>query len=428
VLLTIEKLIYGGDGLARIAGNDGRNKAVFVPFVIDGERVEASTVEEKPGFARAGLDNVVEASAQRVDPPCPHFFRCGGCQYQHISYEHQLQAKAAIQLESLQRVAKVTRTEPPIIHASPPWNYRNRTRMKVHTLGEFAIGYYRFRSHELLPVSECPISSPLINRALVKIWELGRAGKIRNVEEIEFFADADDKRLLIELFAADPRGADVHRAAESIRESMPEVAGVWAFRRQRDEEAPAAEGNLLSGENALTYRTKHADYRVSGGSFFQANRHLMDELVSIVCDGERGTLALDLYAGVGLFSLVLAKSFEKVAAAEIAPASADDLHANAPRNVKSARVTTEDFLQRTPLKQRPDLVVVDPPRGGLGKRVTDALAQLSPARITYVSCDPTTLARDLHALLGAGYKVSELHLVDLFPQTFHMESVVKLSR
>ena len=428
MLLTIEKLIYGGDGLARIAGNDGRNKAVFVPFVIDGERVEASTVEEKPGFARAGLDNVVEASAQRVDPPCPHFFRCGGCQYQHISYEHQLQAKAAIQLESLQRVAKVTRTEPPIIHASPPWNYRNRTRMKVHTLGEFAIGYYRFRSHELLPVSECPISSPLINQALAKIWELGRTGNIRGVEEIEFFADADDQRLLIELFAADPHSADVLRTAEAIGAAMPEVAGVWAFRRQRDEEAPPSEGTLLSGDRALTYRTAHNDYRVSGGAFFQTNRHLTDALVSLVCDEEHGTLALDLYAGVGLFSLALAKSFDKVTAAEIAPTSADDLHANAPRNVKAVRATAEDFLQRNPPKQRPDLVVVDPPRGGLGKRVTDALARLAPTRIIYVSCDPTTLARDLHALLGAGYKVSELHLVDLFPQTFHMESVVKLSR
>jgi 23S rRNA (uracil1939-C5)-methyltransferase len=209
---------------------------------------------------------------------------------------------------------------------------------------------------------------------------------------------------------------------------MPEITGVWAFRRQRDEEAPATEATFISGERALTYRTINAEYRVTGGSFFQTNRHMVEELVSIVCDGQPGALALDLYAGVGLFSVPLAKHFEKVIAAEIAPSSADDLLANVPRNTKAIRATTEDFLSRHAPKQRPDLVVVDPPRGGLGKRVTDALAKLAPPRIAYVSCDPTTLARDLHELLGAGYAIDELHAVDLFPQTFHIESVVKLRR
>lgn len=428
MLLSIEKLIYGGDGLARIPSDGGRNKAVFVPFVVDGERIEASITEEKPGFARAAVQQISEASLARVEPPCPYFFRCGGCQYQHFNYEHQLEVKAAIQLESLQRVAKLSRDEPPVVHASPPWNYRNRTRMKVKTDGGFAIGYYKFRSHELLAVEQCPISSPRINRALTKIWDLGREGAIRGISEIEFFADAEDKRLLIELFAADPAGADVRRSADFLRERIPGVVSVWGFPRQRDDEAPPAEGRLLGGQDALIYATKQAEYRVSGGSFFQTNRHLTDELVSIVCDGESGALALDLYAGVGLFSSVLAKNFEKMVAAEIAPSSADDLHANVPRNVKAVRATTEEYLSRNSPKQRPELVVVDPPRGGLGKRVTDALTKLMPPRLTYVSCDPTTLARDLHALLGAGYKLQELHLVDLFPQTFHMESVVKLAR
>jgi len=216
--------------------------------------------------------------------------------------------------------------------------------MKLSADRNFAIGYYRFRSHELLPVEQCPISSPLINRALSAIWELGRAGKIHGVSEIEFFADAEDQHLLIELFAADPGGGELRKTAKAIRERIPEVTGVWAFRRQRDEEAPPTEGTLLAGDAALTYRTAQAEYRVSGGSFFQTNRHLIDELVSIVCNGERGALALDLYAGVGLFSSVLATSFDKLYSAEIAPSSADDLHTNAPRNVKAVRFTTEDYL------------------------------------------------------------------------------------
>jgi 23S rRNA (uracil1939-C5)-methyltransferase len=206
---------------------------------------------------------------------------------------------------------------------------------------------------------------------------------------------------------------------------------VWAFHRQRDfeqEDTPSGNGDLLAGKASVEYRAARATYRVSGGSFFQTNRHLVDELVATVCDGERGALALDLYAGVGLFSRPLASQFDKVIAAEISPASAADLHANLPRNAKAVRATTEEYLQRSAPKQRPDLVVVDPPRGGLGKRVMDALARMSPPRINYVSCDPATLARDLHALLGSGYTIAELHLVDLFPQTFHIESVVKLKR
>jgi 23S rRNA (uracil1939-C5)-methyltransferase len=431
VLLQIEKLIYGGDGLARLASDEGRSKAVFIPFVLEGEQIEATLSEEKPGFARARAHNIIASSSRRTEPPCPYFFRCGGCQYQHTSYEHQLEIKAAIQLETLRRVAKIERSEQPIIHPSAPWNYRNRTRMKLNTDGDFAIGYYRFRSHDLLPVTECPISSPLINRVLTHIWELGRAGRIRGVNEIEFFADTDDSRLLIELYAADPRSPDVKRTAESMSKAITEVAGVYGFNHQRDlqqEDTPSGAGELLSGAPALDYRTASATYRVSGGSFFQTNRHMADELISIVCHGERGVLALDLYAGVGLFSLPLAKQFDKVVAAEVAPSSAADLHFNLPRNAKAVRATTEDYLQRSTPKQRPDLVVVDPPRGGLGKRVTDALARMSPPRITYVSCDPATLARDLSALLGVGYKIAELHLADLFPQTFHIESVVKLVR
>src|ERR1039458_6360258 len=176
MLLSIEKLIYGGDGLARtLPGADGRSMAVFVPFVLPGERVEAEIQQEKPGFARGSVAQLIEASPDRVEARCPYFGQCGGCHYQYIPYERQLEFKAEILRETLQRIAKIKiELKPELrLHASPPWNYRNRTRLQVQTAPEFALGYYRFGSHEFLPVRECPISSPLLNRVIARITELG---------------------------------------------------------------------------------------------------------------------------------------------------------------------------------------------------------------------------------------------------------------
>ncbi|HEV2691096.1 MAG TPA: TRAM domain-containing protein, partial [Bryobacteraceae bacterium] len=197
MLLSIEKLIYGGDGLARTAaGADGRSMAVFVPFVLPGERVEAEIAHQKPGFARSLVTRLVEPSAERVAARCPYFQQCGGCHYQHIPYERQLEFKVGILRETFLRVAKIELREEIKLHASPPWNYRNRARLQVKTAPEFALGYFRFGSHELLPVAECPISSPLIQRAMARLVELRGCECPQQVEEVEFFADAADERML----------------------------------------------------------------------------------------------------------------------------------------------------------------------------------------------------------------------------------------
>ena len=175
--LKIEKLVYGGDGLARLPADDrGPGKTVFVPFTLEGEAVEAAVSEQEAGFARAQSRKLLEPSPDRVQPGCPYFMRCGGCHYQHASYTHQLKAKSDILLETLRRTAKIELPCELRIHASPEWNYRNRTRLKVQTTPEFALGYYKFRSHHLLPVERCPISSSLINRAIGEFSEAGRSG------------------------------------------------------------------------------------------------------------------------------------------------------------------------------------------------------------------------------------------------------------
>lgn len=438
MLLNIEKLIYGGDGLARLpADARGRGKAVFVPFVLAGERVEAVLTEEKPGFARAEATAIIEPSRHRVPSPCPHFGRCGGCHYQHTTYEQQLEIKKEILRENLRRIAKLELQREIQVHPSPPWNYRNRSRFQLRTRPDFAAGYFKFSSHELLAVEECPISSPLINRALGALWQAGRAGKaVESVREVEFFANGDDSRILVEfLCAPEARRAAVRAWAEELCATMPEFVGVAAF---REPQKGIQEPLVAVGASELTYQTKTAAYRVSAGAFFQTNRFLIDELVKIVTSGRSGELALDLYAGVGLFSTALAGSIRHIVSVESSQTAVGDLKYNLPLNAEVFHTATDQYLaqrgdhgragNRAVLPLKPDLAVVDPPRGGLGDRVARLLTEVDPPRVSYVSCDPATLSRDLLPLQAAGYRVEEVHLVDLFPQTYHLESVLHLVR
>jgi 23S rRNA (uracil1939-C5)-methyltransferase len=468
LLLTIEKLIYGGDGLARLPaaspGDDrGRGKAVFVPLVLAGETIEATLTEEKSGFARARAESIVEASLHRVEPDCQYFGRCGGCHYQHASYTHQLEIKKEILRENLRRIAKLELQSEIEVHPSPPWNYRNRSRLQIQTKDAqarptLAVGYFKLSSHELMPVEECPVSSPLINRGIATLWKMGRSKKAAEkiaagIREVEFFANADDTQLLVELScSAEARRAEVRGFAEELRAALPEIEGVVAFRGTQPSARPdAAEPAplLVLGERFLTYRTAHASHRVSSGAFFQTNRHLIDQLVKIVTQGRSGELALDLYAGVGLFSTALAGDFRHIISVESSQLSASDLQYNLPSNGKAIQAATGQYLSgsragSSPRRSdkaapgaegsvastfpTPDLIVVDPPRSGLGEPVARSLTNLGAPRITYVSCDPATLARDLIPVLAAGYHVEQAHLVDLFPQTYHLESVLHLVR
>jgi len=430
VQLRIEKLIYGGDGLARLAADErGPGKSVFVPFVLEGELAEAELTENKPGFARARLERVLEPSDSRITAACPYFQHCGGCHYQHTNYEQQVDIKATILRETLRRTAKMELPCQLQVHPSPPWNYRNRTRLKVSPSPEFAVGYHRFRSHELLPVEQCPISSPLINKALQAMWASGRAGQAgEEVREIEFFADNRDASLLMEARCAPRTSRQVaRRTAEMLKAIMPEVAGVAVFEQERPGQMPHAAKLAEFGAGQLMYHTQLCPYRVSAGSFFQVNRFLVDELVASVTSGLQGDLALDLYAGVGLFAVALARSFAQVIAVEASQTSFADLRHNAAPEVRAVQATTEQYLRQASGRS-PDLVVADPPRGGLGENVVRGLARLGPTRMVYVSCDPSTLARDLRIFADLGYRIEAAHLLDLFPQTYHIETVFHLAR
>ncbi len=420
--ITIEKLIYGGDGLAHYDG-----QTVFVPFVLPAERISAVAVEQKKKFVRARVERVIEPSPERVVPRCPHFGDCGGCHYQHISAAAQLRYKMEILRETLRRIGGIEWHEEITRHASPPWGYRNRAQWKVRSIengaaGErLAIGYFRASSTALCEVEDCAVLSPLLLKTLLALREALAAGKLpRGLREIEAFSAANDSKLLLTAtFAGFPaRAAEV---AKTIRWIAPETESLLLH-------DPGRERMELDGPGFIEYEAAGAAYRVGHFSFFQVNRFLCDELASIVTANEEGGLALDLFAGVGLFALPLAKRFRHVVAVESNPAASRDLEANA-RGSGALEIRTADveqFLEK--YKGKPGLAVLDPPRAGLTPGAIAGLVKAAPARITYVSCEPPTLARDLKALCGAGYTIAEVHLFDLFPQTFHMEAVVKLHR
>ncbi len=451
MLLTVEKLIYGGDGLARTPpDSSGRSLAVFAPFVLPGEKVDADLKPGKSGFSRIEGAKIVEPSPDRIEAQCPYFLRCGGCHYQHIPYELQLKFKAEILRETLRRFAKIELPAEISLHPSPAWNYRNRTRLRVRLTPEFALGYFKFASHELLPVRECPISSPLLNKAIKQMIELRGCGCPDGVEEIEFFANAEDDRLLAWAYCA--RAVDAKkltRWAEALLREMGEISGITCFESRRKtggrgkkqsanddatDTVPLHLKTLASaGATSIQYRTLASEYRVSAGAFFQVNRALIDEMVSVVTGGAEGDIALDLYAGVGLFSAVLARRFRHIFGVEASLTSVGDFRHNVSANVKAIGARTEDYLQSDlltsgSLRSRPDLIVLDPPRSGVGNKGTQSLADLGAPMIRYVSCDPATLARDLAPLVAVGYRIEETHLFDLFPETFHIESVMLLAR
>jgi 23S rRNA (uracil1939-C5)-methyltransferase len=385
--VQIDKWVYGGEGLARI---DGR--VVLVPAVLPGETARIDASDD----VHARLIEVLAPAAERVsqdDAPCPLFTICGGCHYQHAPYGYQLARKAEILREQLQRVGKIKFEGEIGVISGPPLGYRNRAQF--HIAGG-KIGYLAARSHELVPVeSECPVCSPRLNQALAQMRErLSDARFPRFVQALEIFTDESDVQI-------------------NVIESEHTVA-----RRFYD---------WCESKQAIDYPTSFGTFRVSSRSFFQVNRFLIERLVEAGVPERGGESALDLYAGVGLFALQMARRFRSVTAVESGSSAARDLEFNASRAelaVKVEQARVEDYLER--LQATPEFVLADPPRVGLGKEVVGHLLRLAPPRMTIVSCDPATLARDLAGLTG--YQIESLTLVDLFPQTFHLETIVRMRR
>lgn len=379
---VVEKLVPGGDGLARAGG-----KVLFIPFALPGERVLVRLTEVKRDYARAVVVEIRESSPERMVPPCPAFGRCGGCDWQHIDPEAQARHKVALAEDALRRVGGIA--FPGLrIETGNPWRYRNR--IQIHRDAAGNAGFLARGSRDLAPLRDCPVSRPA-------------------------FAPLFAPRTPFPGDASPAGGAEANRFA------------AWSH--------PLPEGGdcLISAEGGgagdiavpLLGKTLRFDLRC----FFQSNLEMTARLVPYALEGIAGNLALDLYCGVGLFGAFLADRFRRVLAVE---ENASAL-AFARRNIGDTHVflrgRVEDLLRdpRGPLaSSRPDAAVVDPPRGGLDRAVIDFLAAKRPPRLSYVSCNPVTLARDLKILLLAGFRLGDLRLFDFYPQTAHVEAVAKL--
>jgi 23S rRNA (uracil1939-C5)-methyltransferase len=264
------------------------------------------------------------------------------------------------------------------------------------------------------------------------LWQLGEAGDLPvEVSEVELFVDGGDERLLVELYLRSQPGDRnlLLDFACKVADRLPETHGVVASVLKRSKPGVGLEpSELMWGTKDLTYQIAHYTYVVPAGAFFQINRYLLPEVVELVTKNQPGKAALDLYSGVGLFAVPLARRFQRVVAVEPSAVSVAGLRANVPGNVKVSAQSTEQYLTSVGGKLKADLIVVDPPRAGLGVRVCAQLNEVQAQRMTYLSCDPATLARDLQQLLAGGWRISEMHLLDLFPQTFHIETCVMLQR
>jgi 23S rRNA (uracil1939-C5)-methyltransferase len=416
---------YGGAFAAQPAAGEASAAVPSLRFVLPGELVEIATGAED------GATKILEASVDRVGSRCRHFGVCGGCDYQHAGYGAQLELKREI-LTGLLRSAKLTELPTVETHAGDPWEYRNRIRVRVEAVdGQFRFGYNGRASRDFLPIVECPISAPLLLRAAEALTGAGSGAMMKwlpSIAEVEFHTSNDERALQMTVFTRDRRVEGFGEFCEALSALVPELGGAGVLGVTA---GYGAKERASWGAGGLVHGVVGRSYWVSRGGFFQVNRTIVAELVELVTSSRKGKLAWDLYAGVGLFSRVLAESFATVIGVEAGSPAAEDLERSSRKiaALQAVQAETAAFLRGAVVqRERPSLIVMDPPRAGVGAEVCALLTRIAAPEIVYVSCDPVTLVRDLKMLVDSGYRLAELHLLDMFPQTFHLETVVVLRR
>ena len=382
-------------------------------FVLPGELVETDPF------------TILKPSGARVAARCPHFGACGGCDYQHAAYPEQVQIKLDI-LRGMMTAAGVEELPEISVETAEPWEYRNRIRLRVQAVdGVMRFGYNQRGTREFLPIAVCPIASPLLVRAAEALVVL-ESPWLASIAEVEFFASED--ALQMSVFTRDGRTEGFAAFCEALQVLVPALTGAGVMAASA---GFGAKERATWGSAGLVQEVLGRRYWVTRGGFFQVNRLLVPRMVELVTAGRSGELAWDLYAGVGLFSRALVETFENVVGVEAGEPAALDLARKQKKvkDIQAIQMETVEFLRRAvPQRERPDLIVMDPPRAGLGAEVCTLLGRIGAREMMYVSCDPSTLARDLKMLVDSGYRLEQVRLVDMFPQTFHLETVVFLSK
>lgn len=401
--IELAGMAYGGEAFGR--DEDGR--MIFVPFALPGEKVRARIIDARKRWARAHLEQVLEHTQQRVEPRCSHFGVCGGCHYQHMPYAVQIDVKSKILGEQLQRIGGFE--QPPIlppIQSPSPWNTRNHLQFSLTTEGR--LGFKAAASHEVIPIEECHLPLPEI----ADLWP-----------RIEVEPDLGLTRIALRAGTGGERMVVLHSEREpdvDVSIDLP-ASTIW-FGPQRM--------TVFSGEDAISLNVLARDFQVSARSFFQVNTPILSELVTQVMDAlavHAGQTILDLYAGVGLFSAFLAQADAHVVAVEQSPWACADFEVNLAEFDQVELYEAPVELALPALDSDVDAILCDPPRAGLSEKTRRELFQLSPLKIVYLSCDPATLARDAKYLAQAGYRLESARVIDLFPQTYHIETLAQFS-
>jgi 23S rRNA (uracil1939-C5)-methyltransferase len=417
VEVFVESMAFKGYGVARVEG-----KVLFIPFSAPSDKVMVEIVDEKKDYSIGEITHLITPSPWRADPQCPYFYRCGGCQWQHIDAIKQAELKGEILKDVLKRLGKLNQIPP--IALSPfshPYGYRVRVQLKIE--GK-TLGFFRERSHRIVDIDHCPISHPLINRIIPSLRK--EMPSLTKAEAVEINISPEEEKAVL-IFHSRLSQPELRHFAEKLLKNRPDIKGIALEER----------GSFISiGDPYLVFtvptnrngKRKDLSIRTSPGSFFQVNPEQNQRLIETVLkfaavkEGETG---LDLYAGIGNLTLPLSLGVKEITGIEENKKTVEDARFNAGgNNIKNClflQGRAEEALEQWN-KKNPDFIVLDPPRAGC-RDVLDQLIRLRPERIVYVSCDPATFSRDLRLFSEKGYGLTEIALIDMFPQTYHMETV-----
>jgi len=419
--VTIDKLVHGGRGMGRWNG-----LPVFIGGVIEGETVDAVVHTARKGYLEAVPVRIVTASGERVEPPCPLFPRCGGCQIQHLAYRAQLEAKRAIVAESFQRLGHLAVDVPPLAPSPDLFGYRLRAGLKVGMAGgRRTLGFYASGSHAVVPVPSCMVLHPRLQAAIGPLTALlGRPDRwIAGIEEIEVQTTSSSEEVLVVVRMQHLDRRALGGVGRELQSVLP-LRGLIAYDRGRH--------RWVGGSDALEERIEGIVCRVSDRTFLQINTGVNAALVAALvawADLSGRERVIDLYAGFGNFGLPLARRASQVTLVESSRSAIDDARFNARACGISVRVVAGPVESWTPDERDrcPDLVIVDPPRAGLSPLALDRVVALGPTRLLYVSCEPATLARDAERLARSGYRLTRIRGFDMFPHTAHMEVLAEFA-
>ena len=434
VELEIAKIVQGGDGIAQLDG-----MKVFVPFAAPGERVRATIEVKKKDYAIARIEEIIEPSPLRVEPSCPYFTVCGGCQLQHIDYKGQLVVKKLAVNETLQRVGRVFVPVRNITGDTEAWRYRNKTQYPVAGNGGFRVGFFRRNTHQLVDAESCLLHpcefDEIRSRVLDAAKTVGETGynearHTGNVRHLVLRRSRPDGETLAMVVT---RGERLSRGLVDALAGQPGVVGVVHNINPRPgNRVTGPKTSVVTGRGELLHTILGKRLRTSATSFFQVNDAQAEELCRKVLKQacpEPGDTVVDLYSGVGMLSLVLADSAGHVLGIEMDATAVEDARHNAQvAGTSNVTFTCGDVDAAIASINRADVVVLDPPRKGCNRQTLVRIAGIKPSRVIYVSCNPATLARDLAILEHHGFVVQAVEPVDMFPQTFHVEVVASLRR